>query len=203
MNQAKKKRAWAKVLSWVLAAGLIAGGALVAVVHVASRASYPVRRADAIVVLGARVMPDGELSTTLEHRIETAYAAYEQKLADQFIVCGARGSDEPVTEAFAMAQYLRARGVPESRIHLEDQSIDTEQNLLGARSIMEARGLTSALLVTSDYHMTRALWLSADVGVDVAAYPAPGPDLWHNRAVARLKEALSWTKYFVQRRVLR
>ena len=191
------------MLSWVLAAGLIAGGVLVTWVHVASRADHPVTRADAIVVLGARVMPDGELSTTLEHRIETAYAAYEQKLADQFIVCGAQGSDEPVTEAFAMAQYLRARGVPESSIHLEDQSTDTEQNLRNARSIMEAQGLKSALLVTSDYHMTRAMWLSEDVGVDAAAYPAPGPDLWHNRAVARVKEALSWTKYFVQKRVLR
>ncbi len=187
----------------ILGVGLAIGLTLVALVHITSKADYPAQRADVIVVLGARVMPDGELSTTLEHRIEAGYAAYKQNLAPAFIVCGARGGDEPMTEARAMADYLIRQGVPEDAVYLEDQSTDTFENLTNARGIMEEHGMGKALVVTSDYHIRRAMWLAEDADVNAAPYPAPGPDLWHNRAIARVKEALSWVKYYAQQRLFK
>ena len=131
-------------------------------VFVSGERERPVARADALIVLGARVMPDGELSTTLLRRVETAYDAYASGLAGALIVCGAQGLDEPVTEASAMYAYLKGRGVPEAAVFEEDQSFNTEENLSNARKIMEDHGMKTAIIVTSDYHLERALWLAQD-----------------------------------------
>ena len=57
-------------------------------------------------------------------------------------------------------------GVPRSAIVVEDKSTDTVENLNNAKAEMAARGLSTAIVVTSDYHLTRALWLARDQGLD-------------------------------------
>ena len=59
---------------------------------------------DAIIVLGAQVKPDGSLSVQLEWRLDTAYEAYQQKPVP-VVVCGAKGKNEPVTEAEITVKY--------------------------------------------------------------------------------------------------
>ncbi|MEG2387778.1 MAG: YdcF family protein [Clostridia bacterium] len=182
-----------------LIAGVLAEGVLYGLVHWKSVAAYPAESADVVIVLGARVMPDGELSTTLDYRIRTAYEAYQAGRVGALIVCGAQGADEPTTEAEAMAQYLYAQGVAKDKVFIEAESTDTRENLLNAKEIMEKAGYQSALLVTSDYHLQRALWIGQDVGLNAVGCPAPGPDLWYNQVKARLRETLSWINYFVRR----
>ena len=62
-----------------------------------------------------------------------------------------------ISEAEAMARYLRTRGVPDSAIVLEDASTTTWENLINSRDLIA--GLTEedspwSVLVTSDYHVT-------------------------------------------------
>ena len=83
---------------------------------------------DAIIVLGAQVRPDGTPSVQLGWRLDAACEAYEKK-AVPIIVCGAQGRDEPMTEAEAMTKYLTARGVPETDILQDPDSVNTNQNL--------------------------------------------------------------------------
>ncbi|MDO4548516.1 MAG: YdcF family protein [Clostridia bacterium] len=192
-----RKKKWRVFCLRAIIAFAIAYIALFAAVHICSTREYPQVNADVIIVLGARVMPDGELSTTLEYRIRSAYEAYEKGLAGAFIVTGAQGADEPVTEARAMADYLLSRGVDEANIYMDDKSTDTIENMSNAKAIMEENGFEDALIVTSDYHMTRAVWLTRQVGIDATGYPAPGPDLLHNRIIARLRESLAWVKYLL------
>ena len=152
-----------------------------------------------IIVLGARVRPDGTLSDSLRYRCEAALQVWQGGLAPAFIVCGAQGSDEPMPEAVAMRGWLMAQGVPGDAILVEDGSYNTGQNLQNAKALMDAHGWQDAIVVTSDYHLQRALWLARDVGIEacgVAAESPHTPGMWLKD---RLREACSWCVYALKK----
>lgn len=199
INQKKargKRRIWLNIIAVLILIGVLVEGGLMLSVYIAGARNWPDRHTDAIIVLGARVMPDGELSTTLLHRVQKALELYEQGLGDTLIVCGAQGSDEPTTEAQAMADYLISHGVPEEHVLLEDQSKDTVQNIRNAMALMQEFGLKSATVVTSEYHLTRALWIARNQGLEAAGAPAKGPDTLPKQIQANFRETLSWINYF-------
>lgn len=154
---------------------------------------------DCIIVLGARVWPDGRLSDTLTYRCEAALEAYEKGLASRLIVCGAQGADEPVSEAQAMRDWFCARGVAQEAVFVEDASHSTWQNLENAREIMRANGMQSAIVVTSDYHLQRALWIAGDVGVDACGIAAQSPKPLGVRLKSYAREACSWCVYALRK----
>lgn len=187
---------------WKAAVALAALGVaveigLMSLVFYTERVERPLEKRDAVILLGARIMPDGALSTTVLHRVQTAKAVYDGGYAPLIIACGGQGRDEPETEAGAMARWLWENGVPRGAVLIEDESTDTIGNLKNARALMEARGLKSAIVITSDYHVTRALWLAEDQGLDAIGAAAPGNLKWHNRMTARFRESLSWINYFM------
>ena len=49
-----------------------------------------------------------------------------------------------------MRAFLVERGVPETDVYLEDQSVNTKRNLENARAIMRAQGWKTAAIATSD-----------------------------------------------------
>ncbi len=149
---------------------------------------------DAIIVLGAQVTPDGTPSVQLGWRLDAAYRAWQQK-AVPVVVCGAKGKDEPMTEAEAMSKYLMEKGVPETDILKDPDSFNTNQNLRNAASLLnELPGIQKVLIVTSDYHVPRAMALAQDLGFDACGMGSPcKPEYWiKNHA----REALAWCKYW-------
>ncbi len=150
---------------------------------------------DAIIVLGAQVLKNGEPNTQLQWRLDAALEAWKTH-ETPFVVCGAQGSDEPVPEARAMRDYLSARGVPEEMIHMDDKSFNTNQNLTNAGEILRTLpGIRKVLIVTSDYHVPRAMALAQDLGFEAEGLGAPcKPEYWiKNHA----REALAWVKYWL------
>ena len=170
-----------------------------AAVCVCAHRRREVHAADCIVVLGAKVYPDGRLSRTLLWRCERAWEMWRTELSRELIVCGGRGGDEPCSEAAAMAEYLRKRGVPGAQLYREDSSVNTAENLRNAQRIMAAQGWKSAILVTSDYHLQRALWLARDLGMDVCGAEAKSNPRLRKRVKARLRESVSWILYFARK----
>ena len=149
---------------------------------------------DAIIVLGAQVKPDGNPSVQLGWRLDAAYDAYMQKNVP-IVVCGAQGSDEPMTEAEAMKKYLAEKGIPEEQILTDPYSFNTNQNLKNAAKLLESiPDVRKALIVTSDYHVPRALALAQDLGFEACGMGSPcKPEYWiKNHA----REALAWCKYW-------
>ncbi len=152
---------------------------------------------DAIIVLGAQVTPDGSPSVQLSWRLDAAYDAWKQKKVP-VVVCGAQGKDEPMTEAEAMAQYLIAKGIPESAIMKDPDSFNTNQNLKNAAELLRKEpDIRKVLIVTSDYHVPRSLAIAEDLGFDVCGMGSPcKPEYWlknHSR------EALAWCKYWCRK----
>ena len=149
---------------------------------------------DAIIVLGAQVKPEGTPSVQLGWRLDAAYDAYQQKNVP-VVVCGAQGKDEPMTESEAMSRYLQGRGIPEENILQDPDSFNTRQNLKNAAKLLEGiPGVKKVLIVTSDYHVPRALALADDLGFEACGLGSPcKPEYWlknHGR------EALAWIKYW-------
>ena len=195
----RNKRRLLRVFVALVCLGAVMFVALVGAVCYCSGLERPVSPSDCIIVLGARVRPDGTLSDSLRYRCEAALEAWQQGLAAQVIVCGAQGRDEPVSEAEAMRAWLVEQGVPEGNIVLEDGSYNTEQNLQNAQALMRERGWESAIVVTSDYHLERALWIARDVGIEASGIAAESPHplgIWLKN---RMREACSWIVYVLKK----
>lgn len=148
---------------------------------------------DAIVVLGAQVKPEGDPSVQLQWRLDAALKAWESKNVP-IVVCGAQGSDEPAPEAVVMKQYLADNGVPEEFIHTDETSFNTNQNLTNAGKILQELGIRKTLIVTSDYHVPRALALASDMGLESIGMGSPcKAEYWIKN---HFREALAWCKYW-------
>lgn len=73
-----------------------------------------------------------------------------------------------------MAALWRAWGVPEEAILLESESGTTYENALYNRGLLEAHGLKRVLLVTSAWHMPRALATFRSAGIHALPSPIQG-----------------------------
>lgn len=146
-----------------------------------------------LVVLGAQVNQSGEPSVQLQWRLEKALEVY-QFAPRAIVVCGARGKDEPRAEAEVMRDWLLARGVDEKHILVDDKSVNTRQNLRNALALLPA-GTKKIIIITSDYHLPRAMQLAKDMGMETGGIGSPiKPEYWlKNHA----RETLAWGKYFL------
>ena len=158
----------------------------------------PVGEYDAIIVLGAQVKPDGTPSLQLQWRIDAAAQAWKERNS-LIVVCGAQGSNEPEPEAHVMRAELIRQGVDEESILMDDKSFNTRQNIRNAVQLMEGREVDHVLVVTSDYHLPRAMALAEDAGLSASGLGSPtklGLRFWlknHGR------EGLAWIKYWMQK----
>ena len=149
-----------------------------------------------LIVLGAQVKPSGEPSVQLALRLETALRAY-QAAPRLVVVCGAQGADEPLAEGEAMRGWLIARGAAPEDILAETASRSTRQNLENAAALVPPGARVT--VVTSDYHLPRALAIAREIGLDADGLPAPcrkGLSFWlknHSR------ETLAWGKFLLEK----
>ena len=133
------------------------------------------RRYDAILLLGLKLNPDGTPRHELTLRVDAAAECWRRGMAERIIACGGRTPDTPVSEAQVMRGMLAARGVPESAVLLEDSSQLTVENFINARRLLNMPR-PRVLIVTSDYHMTRARMICRfSAGMRSAGYKARIP----------------------------
>ena len=137
---------------------------------------------DYVIVHGAGLLDGNKVSKLLADRIDKAILVYSTDPSPTILIpSGGQGGDETVSEAEAMAEYLREKGIPESDILLEDKSGTTMENLKNCKAIIDAReGRKYTALVTSNYHVYRALRYCRKIGLKctgigsrVAAYYWP------------------------------
>ena len=155
----------------------------------------PVGDSDVIIVLGAQVKPDGTPSVALERRLTAAQESYQTD-RQLIIVCGAQGANEPRAEGDVMRDWLIARGVPQEDVVAETASFNTRENLTYAKAIMESRGLERALVVTSDYHVARALELCRQTGITAVGKGSPSKPEYFIKN--HFREGLSWIKLWLE-----
>ncbi len=135
------------------------------------------RSAEAIVVLGAAVRPGGRPSPVLRARMEHAVTLYKRGLAPLLILSGGIGCDPSMTEAEAMASLAEEMGIPREALVLEKEAHSTSESVEFTGHIMRERGIHSVIVVSSPFHMRRALLMYRDAGFTAYGSPAPNDPL--------------------------
>ena len=147
---------------------------------------------DAIIVLGAQVNPDRSPSVQLQWRLSKALDTYWLKRVP-IVVTGAQGKDEPATEASIMRDWLVSNGAARGEVLMDETSFNTRENIANAVALLPP-GTRDVLIVTSDYHMPRALRVAKDLGLNASGAPSPiKQEFWWKN---HLRETLAWGKYF-------
>lgn len=134
--------------------------------------------AEAIILLGGSTQVPTPPRKTVEiteagDRVLYAAHLYKEGKAPLIIATGGRISwlQNAPPEANSMKRLLTEIGVPASVIIEETQSLNTHQNAVYTQKILEKRGITRSLLVTSAVHMPRARLTFEKQGIEVI--PAP------------------------------
>lgn len=126
-----------------------------------------VRYADAIVVLGA-AQYDGEPSPVFKARLDHAAYLFNEELAPTVIVTGGKRAGDRFSEAEAGRHYLEDTGIPAEVILSEDQGRTTLESLREVRTISQAHGIESILLVSDPLHSERIKRIAGDLGFEEA-----------------------------------
>ena len=126
-----------------------------------------IENVNTMIILGAKVNEDG-ISKTLKRRLDKAIEYYNtNKNINNIIVSGGQGSDEVVTEALAMKNYLVKNGVSKDKIIMEDKATTTLENIIFSKKIITDKNLKGkVLIVTSDYHLFRGQIIASILGID-------------------------------------
>jgi uncharacterized SAM-binding protein YcdF (DUF218 family) len=124
----------------------------------------PLARADAVIAVSG----DGE------ERVRTASELLLQGYGRLLILSGGPGGGTGSTDQ--LVQYARRSGVPDPLILRDEGATSTLENARGSARLMRAHGLSTGILVTSPYHMRRAIIIFRSVfraqRLSVRAYPA-------------------------------
>ncbi|WP_206830887.1 YdcF family protein [Alicyclobacillus fructus] len=153
-------------------------------------------KSDVGVVLGAYT--DGfEPSQPLAARLRTAIALYRQGYIQAIIVSGGQGENESVSEARSMKRFLVMNGIPADAVHEERMSTNTWENLHHSSAIMRARGYRTAIIITSDYHLPRALAVARMMGIQATGCGAASTK---GEFRAALREVFAHIQYMLQGR---
>lgn len=150
--------------------------------------------AQAIVVLGGATKPalpprPGVDLSEQSDRIFYAAQLYKQQKAPLIIVSGGRldWTRRGTPESADMANILSQIGVPASAIIQDPDSLNTYENAVNVRKILNSRDIRQILLVTSAMHMPRSLLIFKHQGI--AAIPAPTDFLVSNNQLQSLSSS--------------
>lgn len=114
------------------------------------------KNVDFIIVLGSGLIDRITVSPLLVSRLEKAILEFKQSPTATLVLSGGQGDDEDISEAEAMKNYLVSRGIPESKLILEDKSTNTMENLTYTREILSQKNPNyKAYFITNNYHVLR------------------------------------------------
>jgi uncharacterized SAM-binding protein YcdF (DUF218 family) len=134
--------------------------------------AYPVPskpEGDAIVILGGGAYNTGILKEDSTKRLLTGFVLHKQ--TDLPIILSGGASIGVLPEAEVMKGLLLTLGVNKSKIHTDVNSRDTAENAQEVKKFCERLGCKRVVLVTSAYHMRRAVLSFQKAGLEVVPYP--------------------------------
>jgi uncharacterized SAM-binding protein YcdF (DUF218 family) len=123
--------------------------------------NFPRYNQDFIIVLGSGLIGD-KVPPLLASRLDKAISFYTKQLLKTgkqatIVVSGGQGENELTSEANAMRLYLLEKGIPEDYILMEDQSVNTLQNMRFSKAKMDAiLPKYKSIFTTNNFHLFRA-----------------------------------------------
>ena len=151
-----------------------------------------VPHAQAALVLGAQVKPDGTPSDMLIDRIRAGEDLYRAGRVDKLLLSGDH-SRVDYDEVGTMRRIMLADGIPARDIFTDHAGFDTWDSAQRAKRVFD---VDSAVVVTQGFHMARALYEARHAGLDATGFIADRRN--YGRVMPRLKarETLARVKAF-------
>lgn len=139
---------------------------VVLIVHTTSRQYIKVSvgelpSAHTAVVLGAALLPNGEMSPVYRDRVDTAITLYKAGKIKTILVSGDNGSKEH-NEVNPARRYLLLNEVADEAIFLDHAGFDTYSTMYRARDIFLVE---DAIIVTQSFHLPRAVFIARSLGI--------------------------------------
>jgi uncharacterized SAM-binding protein YcdF (DUF218 family) len=130
---------------------------------------------DYVIIHGAGLIDGYKMSKLLSQRVDKAIEVYQKDPTPPILIpSGGKGNDEKISEAEAMEKYLLDKGIPQEKIIKEDKSRTTMENLINSKKIIDEReGRKYTALVTSNYHVYRALRYCRKIGLKCVGIGSP------------------------------
>jgi uncharacterized SAM-binding protein YcdF (DUF218 family) len=135
------------------------------------KAAAPPQRVDAIVVFAGGVGESGKAGGGAQERLKKAVDLYREGWAPYLVLSS--GYVYSFREAETMRALAIDQGVPAANIALEQRATNTYENVKFVEDILRDHKWQSILLVSSPYHMRRALGVWRKVAPEIAVAPAP------------------------------
>ena len=146
--------------------------------------------AQAALVLGAQVKPDGTPSDMLEDRIVTAEELYRAGKVDKLLLSGDHGRLALRRGRDDAARAARGRDPGARPVHRPRRLRHLGQRAAGAARVR----VDSAIVVTQRFHLPRALFAARRAGLRVTGFAADRRDYGRVMGRLQLREALARVK---------
>ena len=147
---------------------------------------------DAVLMLGARVLPDRptlELKARLDHACDLWRAQPDIKL----MVSG--GGIGPMDEVRVMTRYLLSRGIPAPSILGCEPGNTTWESLCSLARLKQRYEMQRFIVVSSGYHAARIGWIAQQLQLEVTVYAPPSTPESRDPATLRRqhwREFIAW-----------
>lgn len=161
--------------------------------------STEVPNADAILVLGAYVFPNGSVSTMLKDRLTVGYELYEQGKAPKLIVSGDHGRKD-YDEVNSMKRFMIDMGVPNKDVFMDHAGFSTYESMYRARDIFQVQ---KVIIVTQEYHLMRAVYIARALGMEAYGVAADRRDYGQAMKMYNIREIAARNKDFLWVNVLK
>lgn len=123
------------------------------------------------IVLGAGLKADGSPKPFLRVRLEDTVRLYEDGKIRAVLVSGDHGQ-VTYDEVAAMTSWLIEHGVPADKVVADHAGFDTYDSCVRAYEIF---GVRTALVVTQEFHVRRAVYLCREAGIDASGVGSRAP----------------------------
>lgn len=143
------------------------------------------------IVFGAAVYQD-DLSRMLEDRVKTAIALYKAGKVDRILVSGDNRTPQ-YNEPKAMAEYLISHAVDQKDVVIDYAGRSTYETCKRAQAIF---GVERAILITQSTHLSRALYLANNLGLDAVGVIADQQSYGDETSYQQMREVGASLKAF-------
>ena len=143
-----------------------------------------------ILVLGAGIIDNAQPSSVLALRLDQA-EQLSQILPQNPLIMSGDHHDQYYNEVAVMKDYLKEKGVASNRIYLDPAGYSTYESLYRLKEVIKA---DKVIIVTQGYHLSRALMLARNLGLEAVGVAAQ--DNQSTRLQRELREVFARLKDF-------
>ena len=145
------------------------------------------------IVPGAYVSPDGRLCDMLADRVITAVDLYRAGKVKKILMTGDHGRAS-YDEVNSMRRFAEEMGVPTGDIFMDHAGFSTYESMYRSRDVFK---VDSAVIVTQDFHLPRAVYIARELGIDAVGISADR-HIYAGAGVYGYREIPARVKAFIQ-----